>query len=93
MLSHIERISLPIAIALPLFGCASDNEISVQRQELRTDENTYDIDIVAVGERKTIITLQSVGLEVSQYTASPLLIRSTLWCYLLGPKRIQMVMV
>ena len=62
MLNYIERTLLPIAIALPFFGCASDNEISVQRQELRTDENTYDIDIVAVGERKTIpITLQSVG--------------------------------
>ena len=50
------------SLALSLVGCASDNEISIQRQELRTDENTYDIDIVAVGERKTIpITLQSVG--------------------------------
>lgn len=49
-------------VVASLIGCASDNEISVQRQELRTDEDTYNIDIVAVGERQTIpITLQSVG--------------------------------
>ena len=63
MLNNIT--SLPSLITVSLlasFGCASDNEISVQRQELRTDEDTYNIEVVAVGERKTIpVTLQSVG--------------------------------
>ena len=61
MTQHL-RSTILFAATAALFGCASDNEISVQRQELRTNEDTYDIDIVAVGERQTIpVTLQSVG--------------------------------
>lgn len=45
-----------------MIGCASDQEIQVQNKKLRTDEYTYDIGVVAVGDRETIpIVLQSVG--------------------------------
>lgn len=56
------------------WGCASDNEISVQRKELRTDQYTYDVGVIAVGERETIaVTLQNVApgnIKVSSITSS-----------------------
>ena len=61
-------------VTLLTLGCASDNEISVQRKELRTDEYTYDVGVIAVGERETIaVTLQSVApgnVKVSSITSS-----------------------
>ena len=55
------RLIIPL-LSLTLFACASDNEIQIQRRELRTDQTTYDVGIVATGERETIpILLQSVG--------------------------------
>ena len=49
-------------LAFFTLACGSDNEIQVQRKELRTSENTYDAGIVAVGDRYTFpITLQSIG--------------------------------
>ena len=67
-------IRLLSILALTNFACASDNEIKEQRKELRTDETTYDVGIIAVGERETIpITLQSVGpggVKISSITSS-----------------------
>ena len=55
------RLLLPF-MSLAIIACASDNEIQIQRRELRTDQTTYDVGIVATGERETIpIILQSVG--------------------------------
>jgi hypothetical protein len=49
-------------LPLLLLGCGSDNEIQIQRKEIRTDQNTYDAGVIAVGDRYTFpVILQSVG--------------------------------
>ncbi|MEC8379706.1 MAG: putative metal-binding motif-containing protein [Myxococcota bacterium] len=44
-------------------ACQSENKVYLQRRELRTNQNTYDAGITAVGDRQTFpVILQSVGL-------------------------------
>jgi hypothetical protein len=51
-----------ILLALCFTACQSENEVYQQRRELRTNQNTYDAGITAVGDRYTFaIILQSVG--------------------------------
>jgi hypothetical protein len=55
-------VSRVLALALIATACASDNEVRLQRKELRTNQNTYDAGITAVGDRTTFpVILQSVG--------------------------------
>ncbi len=49
-------------ILLLTFACTSDNEVRLQRRELRSNSYTYDAGTTAVGDRTTFpILLQSVG--------------------------------
>ena len=51
-----------LVCVLGLFACASDNEIRIQRKELRTDKNTYDAGVIASGDRETFpVLVQSVA--------------------------------
>ena len=51
-------------LIIPLFlSCKSENEVRLQRREIRTNQNTYDAGITAVGDRYTFaVILQSIGL-------------------------------
>ena len=56
------RSHLNILLATLLLGCGSDNEVRLQRKELRTEFNTYDAGITSVGERaKFGVTLESIA--------------------------------
>ena len=60
----MQTIQIALIISPLLWtACKSENEVYLQRRELRTNQFTYDAGITAVGDRQTFpVILQSVGL-------------------------------
>ena len=53
---------LPVSILVSGFfwtACKSENEVYLQRRELRTNQYTYDAGITAVGDRQTFLSFFS----------------------------------